>query len=317
MPILAGVTATPTTVQVVPDAHLSLDIEPVGGERLNFGDGTYVIRSGVLGLEVPPRRVEVDEILGLDGGRLARVSTGVREVSVPLLVAPWDDRTDSHLAARAALRRAMDYRSLDYVALEGTLDLVAARDGVERRLRCLYKDGMEGSLGYLHGHGSSWSTFDIGLIAVHPYWRGPEWSTPLIGVEETEPFLSTNDAHGWPRMLAPSVALGPDMPVIVTGDVSSAPVVDIIGPATTTTVTSPSGMSVTVGAIPAGESFRLDTRRRVSVTLGGIDAWGLLGAAPVWAPLGTGETTISVVSTGATSQTRVRVWGDSLWESPW
>lgn len=316
MPILALIEDAYSPA-VIPDASRSLDIQPLGGEVIGFGARSYVLTSGIQGLDLPPRSVEVDDVIGLDGGRLVSIRTLPRRVSIPMCVASEDARSDTFLALKARVARAMDYRAVDYAANEGTLDLIATRNGIARRLRCVYQDGMEGSLGHAHGEGLYWSTFDVGLLATSPYWRGEEWSTPLVGVASGEPFLSTDPGDGWPRMLSASVAIGEDMPVVVGGDVPSPPVIEIVGPATATSITSSSGMDVTVGAITAGQTFRLDTRRRVSPTLNDVQAWDLLASAPRFAPLSPGETMISVVAEGATSATLVRVWGDSLWESPW
>jgi hypothetical protein len=218
-------------------------------------------------------------------------------------------------AQLARLRTVLDYRRVDYAALEGHADLVATScDGAIRRLRVSYVDGAEGNYG---DRGDGWAIFALRWVAHNPYWRGDEWTTPLVGVASGEPFLSTNPADGWPRKLSASVAIGEGMPVPVRGDVPSEPVIDIIGPATSTHITSPSGIDVTVGAIAGGETFRLDTRRGVSPTLDGVEAWDLLSSAPRFAALPPGDTTISIIATGANSATRVRVWGDTLWESPW
>lgn len=316
MPILA-ILDTPTSTPVVDNGPTCrLDFAALDGSELIVCDSeVWINRRGTTGIDLTPRELVTDRIIGLPGGRIAQINDLPKDVVTPLMVRPESGQCWDMRAQIARLRTVLDYRRVDYAANDGHADIIATTDeGVTRRLRVAYVDGAEGSYG---DRGRGWASFVLRWIAVDPYWRGGEWTTPLVGVDTTPPFLSTSGAHPWPRTLAPSVAIGANMPVDVQGDVPSAPVLDIVGPATTTTVTSPSGMSVTIGAIGAGDSFRLDTRRRVSVTLNGADAWGLLGASPRWAPLAPGATTISVVATGATSATRVRVWGDSLWESPW
>lgn len=317
MPILMSLSqSSQAPAPASPACPCRLDLRALDGSELIHADGQiWVNRAAVTGIDLAPREIVADRIAGMDGSRLVQINTLDRDVVIPFLVRPQTRTCHEVRAQVSRLRRVLDYRRVDYAANDGHLDIVGTSgDGFSRSLRVAYVEGAEG---FYADRGPGWAVFALRFLAVDPYWRGGEWTTPLVGVDTTPPFLSTSGAHAWPRMLAPSVVIGADMPVDVQGDVPSAPVLDIVGPATSTTVTSPSGMSVTIGAIGAGESFRLDTRRRVSVALNGSEAWGLLGASPRWAPLAPGATTISVVATGATAATRVRVWGDSLWESPW
>lgn len=315
MPILAlldTVTGTP----IEGERPCRLDFAALdGSEVIECDSSVWVNQAGVTGIDLAPREIVSDRIVGLPGSRLVQINDLERDVVTPLLVRPSTRTCQAIRDQVARLRRVLDYRRVDYVDLEGHADIVATSGlGVVRRLRVTYVEGAEGRYA---DRGPGWAIFALRWLATSPYWRGEEWSTPLVGVASGEPFLSTDPGDGWPRMLSASVAIGEDMPVVVGGDVPSPPVIEIVGPATATSITSSSGMDVTVGAITAGQTFRLDTRRRVSPTLNDVQAWDLLASAPRFAPLSPGETMISVVAEGATSATRVRVWGDSLWESPW
>ena len=299
-----------------PDQPCRLDFASVdGAELIEFDSEVWINRRGTTGLDLTPREIVSDRIVGLPGSRLVQVNDLPRDIVTPIMVRLDPGLCRDMRAQLARLRTVLDYRRVDYAALEGHADLVATScDGAIRRLRVSYVDGAEGNYG---DRGDGWAIFALRWVAHNPYWRGDEWTTPLVGVASGEAFLSTNPADGWPRKLSASVAIGEGMPVPVRGDVPSEPVIDIIGPATSTHITSPSGIDVTIGAVAAGETFRLDTRRGVSPTLNGVEAWDLLSSAPRFAALPPGDTTISIVATGATSATRVRVWGDTLWESPW
>jgi hypothetical protein len=138
----------------------------------------------------------------------------------------------------ARLRTVLDYRRVDYAANDGHADIIATTDeGVTRRLRVAYVDGAEGSYG---DRGRGWASFVLRWIAVDPCWRGGEWTTPLVGVDTTPPFLSTSGAHPWPRTLAPFVAIGANMTVVVVaGPTMSSTGADGTSPCTSTGMFAP------------------------------------------------------------------------------
>lgn len=317
MPILASFVRTATVRRaLVSDDTRSLDFRSIDGETTVEWDGVFVrILAGALGLDKPPVEVTRDRSPGLPGARLRQVSDLERQVFLPLLVtsAPEDWRG---LSKRIAQIRAMvDYRDGDYLTNEGSFDLIATADGVERRLRCEYLDGMEGN--YAEDAAlPEWRRFGLSLLAVNPYWYGKGWTTPTVSLPESNPFLA-NDAPAHPLRLSSTVALGTDMPVFVPGDVPSSPIVELIGPATTTHITSSSGLDVTIGSLSSGQLFVLDTGRNRAATLDGVSAWNKVGTSPRFRPLAPGGTTISIEMTGATADSRARVYGDALWETAW
>lgn len=318
MPILARINVTSARTQIAVDLdRRRLDFASIDGENiLDLGNSSFVVQSGITGLRVPPRQVTTQEFPGLDGARLSQVATSAREVVIPLFVAS-DEGVGPHLRQLAEVRSFMDYRSVDYGLNEGTLDLVASQqDGTTRTLRCIYVDGMEGAEGASAGSGGNWSIFDVKLLAVNPYWYGKGWTTPTVSLPESNPFLA-NDAPAHPLRLSSTVALGTDMPVFVPGDVPSSPIVELIGPATTTHITSSSGLDVTIGSLTTGQLFVLDTGRNRAATLDGVSAWNKVGTSPRFRPLAPGGTTISIEMTGATADSRARVYGDALWETAW
>lgn len=315
MPILATVERLPVMPQAPADEPpCRIDFRSLDGSEWIQCDGSeWINQARLYGVDSPPREVVRDRVPGLPGSRLRQINDLEREVIVPLMVRPQSRTCRAVREALARLRRAADYRRVDYAAAEGHMDLVATSgSGVVRTLRVSLLEGMEGTY---EGRGPGWAVFALRFVAHDPYWHGEDWTTPVVRIPESDPFLSTNPAHVWPRRLSPSVALGADMPVEVKGDIPSAPSVEIVGAASSTLITSSTGLHVAVGAIPSGQTFRLATYRTVSATLQGAQAWDLLGSAPVWMPLMPGDATISVVAQDATPSTAARVYGPSLYEA--
>lgn len=321
MPIMASVTRAPRTgrVIVVSDDTRSLDFRSVDGSHTIAWDGVNLrVLASATGLDVPPREVRRDVVPGLPGSRLRSIRDAEREVFLPLLVASSRADWRGLLRRLGELRALMNYRASvgSVVQDEGTFDLVATTDGKQRALRCLYLDGMAGDYGEDVAL-PEWRRFGLSLLAVDPYWHGIEWSTPVVSLPSVVPFLSNDPADAFPRSIAPSVAIGSDMALTIPGDIPSPAVVDLVGPASSTVISSPSGLSVTIGALDDGDHFILDTGRTKRALLNGVDAWELVGQSPTWRPMAPGDTTVNVEVVGATEDTRARVYGTALWETAW
>lgn len=327
MPLLANVTTTPGgDLRIVTDGR-RLDFASLAGVQMAFPDDDAVLMlSGITGLEIPPRRVTAQDFPGLDGQRLTQLSTGSREVVIPFLFDSPSGDVRTSRAALAKVRALLDYRATDYALNEGTFDLVATGvDGTGTRyLRVTYVDGMEGNLGIANG-GTYWSTCDARLLAVSPYWRGETWGIFDVGIGADDPFLAVATEPQYDLVISSDRVLGVGVPVRVAGDVPSPCKVRVVGPATTTHVTSPAGLDVTIGNVPTGQTFILDTGttdngRRKSATLQGVSSWSLISASPKWGTGGAlpvGNTTVDIVATGATSATRISVYGTALYETAW
>jgi hypothetical protein len=110
------------------------------------------------------------------------------------------------------------------------------------------------------------------------------------------------------------------MPLSIPGDVASPAIIELVGPAASTHITSPSGLDVTIGALSSGQTFILDTGRTKHAYLNGAEgpaSWQKVGVSPQWRPLAPGGTTISIVMSSATTDSRARVYGRALWEAAW
>lgn len=317
MPILARIQRTALRTEVIPVDDRRLEFESLDGrDIIDWSGDPFISVAGLTGVDLPPQETIREQIPGLPGGRLREVRDLERTVFLPMHVRPADRDWRALLANLGRVAGHLNWRDRDYVAAEGTFDLVAYSGVTGRRsLRCTYLEGMEGDYGADVAFGT-WQILGIRLLAVDPYWRGQQWSTPTVGIPDVRPFLSDNPAdHPWG--LSPSVALGEEMPVTVGGGVPSPAVVELTGPATTTHITSPQGLDVTLGALSAGQTLTLDTGRTKRCQVDGSDAWNLLGDSPQWRPLPPGEAAITIAVTGATSATRARVYGTELWQTAW
>lgn len=325
MPILARVNLRGRAPVIRADVdRRRLDFVDVAtSTRLPIFDGsdgstTYVSLSGLTGLRMAPRSFTEREYPGMDGARIEQIRRAPRDVVIPMYVEAKDQLILTHLEQLEDLAQGMSYDFNDYADDDGTLDLIATgQDGSTRRLRCFYVDGMEGAEGFSASNATYWSMFDVKLRAVDPLWHGEQWSTPSVGLPTPDPFLSDDPVDEWPRRLAPSVAIGADMPLSIPGKVPSPANIELIGPAASTHITSPRGLDVTIGAIGVGDVFVLETGRTKRALLNGEDAWTKVGTSPKWRPLAPGQTTISIEMSGATEASRARVYGDSLFESAW
>ena len=104
----------------------------------------------------------------------------------------------------------------------------------------------------------------------------------------------------------------------VAGDVESWATVDLVGPATSVTVTG-GGVSVFIPAgLSDGETARIvtDPRRRTA-TFDGVSAWSRVGPTTTWQPLAPGEQAMSIVVAGPGGNTSAQVSGGSYYERPW
>lgn len=299
------------TAPVVDDRRLEL--ESLDATRVFTFDGVNCfVMEGVEGLDVPPRELTMSRS-GQGVTRLDVVEDTTRDVFVPLFLSGADHLGLLRVLSR--LRGFMDHRGVDYRWADGTFDLVAYTGGSGRRLRCAYKDGLGNTSSTL----GDWVSVGLNLVAVWPFWRGVPWSTPVVRLPEAAPFLSNNPVNVWPRKLTRSTALGEAMPVTVGGDVPTAAVIELWGPTTTTTVSSPAGLSVVVSALGAGEHLRVDSGRNRDVALNGVSqsGWGKIARGARWDPLPPGGTTVTIEVTGATASSAAVVYGESLFESPW
>ena len=314
MPILAGGIAVVET----PD-HINLKADSRGLNLRRVSDGVFpleptgkefFLRSGSEGLGLGPREVIRNAQMGVDGTRLQEIRYGERPIFLPLFVKSDSSHAD-YLDSVDKLDSLFEHEGLD-LDEDGTLDLVATSLRGTRTLRCVYLEGREGSM-----HPTErgiWGSWGIRLMALRPHWSGGEWTTPLVRQGGTYAFPGAlGDGFG------SSQALGSDLTVTVPGNVRSWPAVEVVGPATAVTITSTSGMSVTVPAgVAGGETFTLttDPRGRAAV-FGGVKNWTRVGPLDMYGQGLLGQETFNITTTGVSAATSARVFGTIWWSKPW
>lgn len=316
MAILAGypvVTVFPDVVDPLAESRTisfrSLD----GTQFLPCTGREFVAMQGILGFDlVTPNIVEAG-VPGMDGTRITDITYGSRDVSFPMFLAS----TSSHLqylSNRATLRRLFNPRAVDYRTTDGTFDLVSTSGNPanpqSRSLRCTYKGGWEGSREQDRS-GAWWEKVVFDFLAVQPYWKGTPWSTEIISVPAAVSFFGT-----FPPSLSSSRALGSDIAITVPGDAPSWLSVDLVGPASSFTVTAP-GLSLSVPAgLGSGETATLvtDPRGR-TMKFNGVTNWARVAPSDRYRLFLPGDATINVTLTGATAASSARVYGDTFFET--
>ena len=321
MPLMARVVGEgrATRVEVDPDRR-RLEFEPLdGSEPLVWAGREWIIMDtteGVRGLNVPPRRIVLDEYPELDGARIRDVSTGPRVVTVPIMIAHDGYDVAAHQAQLARVRQLLDYRLADVHATDGTFDLVAVgQDGSSRRLRCLYQGGWAGNHSWRARNWRWMSRFELELVAVDPYWRGKSWTTPVVRLPSPTPFLSSLPGNTWPRRLARSTALGTAMSVPVGGDVGTGWTVALTGPSTGPVIQSSTGIDIHVSALAAGDELVISYGRRRTITLNGAPAGAVIARGAAWALMRPGVNQVTITMPGATLASQGRMWGEDRWET--
>jgi hypothetical protein len=262
------------------------------------------------GLDLVDPEIIYRTVPGMDGALISEIRTPVRELSLPLFLS--SDSSHAHyLDYRDALAGLFTRRRVDYRRLGGTFDLVASSLRGERYLRCTYTGGMKAIK--RPGEGSYWAKLPISAVAVQPYWVGEGWETPVLRQPDDPDFFAS-----FPGELSSSMALG-TFPLTVAGDVDSWPTFDIIGPSTSVTVSSSSGLSFTIpAALASGEVVQVVTDPRARTALfDGVKDWARVGATTTWRPLPPGDQELTVAVTGTSTNTQVQVRGSTFWERPW
>jgi hypothetical protein len=314
VPILAGgvpVVETPDQIDLKKDSRgLNLrrvsdgvfPLEPTGKE--------FFFRSGSEGLGLGPREVIRDTQMGVDGSRLREIRYTERPIFLPLFVKS-DSSHAEYLDSVDALDSLFEHEGID-VGEDGTVDLVATSLRGTRTLRCVYLEGREGSM-----HPTErgiWGSWGIRLLACRPHWSGGEWTTPLVRQGGVYAFPGAlGDGFGT------SQALGSNITVDVPGNIRSCPQVEVVGPATAVTITSASGMSVTVPAgVASGETFVLTTDPRGrAATFNGVKNWTRVGPLDTYGQGFLGNTSFNITMTGTSAATSARVYGTVWWSKPW
>jgi Phage tail protein len=316
MPILAfPVASGPTDPTVIGDLtdSRSIGFESLTGQPvLDATNQAFIFLSGIEGLGIPPRDIALRKTPGMDGARIQEVKTLEREIFLPVFVEDWTGHA-AYLDAVDQLASQMNYRTADYRSNDGTLNLVATSVKGMRRLRCLYQGGMDTGYG-TDNEGNVWASLGLKFLCVQPYWYGTPWSTPVLKQDASPPDFFAS----FPGALSNDLILGSDIPITVDGDVDSWITIELVGPATSVTI-SGDGLLVSIPAgISDGSTVKIVTDPRGRTALfDGQKNWARIGPTTTWAPFPPGDRQISIVMAGVDVNSQAVVYGSTLYERPW
>lgn len=282
-----------------------------GADLISFTGDEFIVRRQATGLDLAPRDVVEVTYAGEDGGQLDDITVGSRVWGLPLRVGAMSGHR-AFLDNRAALRRLLNHRRVDYRAHGGTFDLVASSVIGERSLRSAYVSGWEGADEQATS-GSYFETLPLVCKSVRPYWTGPRWSTPKIQKPPAAPWFGT-----FPPVFTPSRTLGQDIGVTVEGDASGYCRVEVAGYAPSVLVTGP-GLRVSIPqGVAAGESCVVETYPpQAGVYFNGLVDWSRVAPSRQFAAIDPGEAVFNVDLGNSSPDAYAVISGPTLWDAPW
>lgn len=287
-----------------------------GQLQVPFDGAPVKMLRGALGLTKAPEEPIVSRSPGVPGGFLDDVRVLTRQVMLPLQVlAPTQGQAWEAVAKLRAVTRYNRRRS----TRDGSCYLMCSSSSGIRRLTVAYVSGLEGEDGGM----PNLARFALQLIAVDPYARDREpRSIPFELPDEDEAFLSDDPAHTWDtRALASSTVFGQNMVADIASEAEVHPTIEVVGPfGPGLHIAADSGLSLLVpDGIRTGQTLTVVTEPRAkSIRLDGQIAGGRVARphrfGEAFVP---GPNRMSVVGSGATSASKVRVLWRGGWESMW
>lgn len=266
------------------------------------GDGTVVpldgtegvaVLNGTAGFDVPPVELQIEQRVAFDGGVVFRRRMPPRPVTLRLEL----DETVMTMRQLAAM----------FADPSASGTLIATTNAVERTLESVvYESGLEGDSSSDRGYGLGWRDVTVGLLAMDPWWLGPQETADLNFAAAT----GFNAAVGFNDSLTPFNG-GDSKTVPVAGDTAAFPVFVIDGPFTTLTVVHPASLeSIELSAALAdGDQIVIDAtpgNRGPRLNGGDVD-WSLLTPASRLFTLVPTADTVSINSTGSSGNSAVEV----------
>jgi hypothetical protein len=259
--------------------NVTYSIEGSNGDVITFDDTEYVLRSGLMGIGIPPTAVRIEESAG-DGGVWRHTKRQARDVDLPITVF-GNSRSD----VEAKLRR---------------LGKILQDTNGAPKLRATYAG--DGSL-YLELHyigggetnydnnsaGLTWATWALQLRAPNPFWQS--------GVEESFSIGTGGTGRGLlPQLsklkVSSSSQLG-TVTVVNAGDVAAYPVWQITGPVRNVLISNGT-QSFGFDQLFSGEVITINTQTGSVTDDGGNNVYYRLSPAPKLFLLPPGTTGLTV-----------------------
>jgi hypothetical protein len=283
VPILAraGATVPTGTGHVTPDPRFNdtrrLDFRSLTGDTLAFDTASWIPRTGIEGLHMPPREVVRGQVPGLTGSLLTEIRDVERLVSFPVFVGS-DDGHRAHLEG-----------------MEGSEGVDSGVWWASFGLRLLAVDP--------YWHGEAWSTRTLRVpgplgwlsAANGTYtapWPGGITNSLVIGANM--PVDVTGDAPSW----AAAEVVGPA--TTFRAQTSSGLDVSLVGGLA-------AGETLRVVTDPRGRD----------VTFNGVRDWSRVAPGDRWEPMLPGRSSVTLTMADATEASSARLFGESLFKRAW
>lgn len=277
---------------------VNLTLIGANGDTIPLDNGSdFVLSSGFRGTGLAASELRVTASAG-DGGTWRGTRKASRDLDVPLTVL-GSSRDD----VETKLRRFAAALSDRY----GTPKLRATYgDGTSYDLEVHYVAGAETTYG--SDARNLFCNWAMTWQAPDPFWvsnRAVEFSVGASA--QTRGLLAApvgETATLSALRVSSSQALG-SLTIENPGDVDAFPVWTIDGPATSVSITL-DGVGFTYGeTLVSGNRITIDTRTATVTNAAGVNKYGFLGTAPKLFRIPPGTSTLSIVATGADSNTRI------------
>lgn len=271
---------------------MQLSLRGANGDTIAFDGSVYIARAGIAGFSIPTAEVRIDQSAS-DGGVFRNARRAVRTVDIPITVVG-----DSRHFVEDALRR------LSRLLRAGSVTVVALyEDGDLWELTGYYVGGAEGSRG--DEETDLFANWVLSLQCPDPFWKS----------QTTEQIILTNSGFAG-RSLIPDLAelrvsssnvIG-NATINNTGDVEALPIVTFNGDIDTLEITTSDGRGWTFEeTITDTETIVVDSAKGTVVDATGANHYGSLAASPKMLRFPAGLSDLSVVATGATTDTVITI----------
>lgn len=262
-------------------------------DSISLNGPDYVLEVGATGFGVPQPMVRIDPSAG-NGGKFRFLKRGIRVVDLPITILSESGEDIEEKLRRLARIMARDFRLEGRYATGEVWSLTLYMDG-----------GAETVFGETANQ--LFCKWVISARAPQPFWVSSEATTfTVTASEEARGLLGVTVGSRSLSQLQVSSgqALGT---ILITndGDVETPLSWRIDGPATTVSIQT-NGLGFEYNTpLELGDAILINTETGTVVTDTGANAYAGLGAAPKLFDLPAGSSTISIVATGADSNTQI------------
>lgn len=258
----------------------------------------FTLMKGALGLGAPSPQNALESYVALDGSALVNRRFDVKAVTLPLYV-QHATRAQTLISQLASM-------------FQGPGELQYA-DGVNtRRLKqVIYDAGLSGDLS--KASSKTWRLVPVSLIALDPWW----YDTATLAALPASTAPTAFDAAISFDAAVPFDG-GSSVTVAVPGDTDAFPVITVVGPITSLTVTCAGLAWTIVTALGASDVLVVDSRpgsRGPRLNGGSVD-WSLLTAASRLWNLPNGSPSVIVSATGTSGATSISMTYEPRYLTP-